>query len=105
MEPLVVILSTAPASHAPGIARELVGQGLAACVNITDIRSVYRWEGVICDEPEQLLLIKTRKSLREETMAALRKLHPYQIPEMIVLPVTGGWPPYLSWVAMETRDP
>jgi len=98
----IVIFSTAPASLAETIARALVERRLAACVNMTGVRSVYRWEGEICDEPEQLLIVKTTQEYGEKVLAAIRELHTYAVPEMIVLPITGGYPPYLAWIAQET---
>lgn len=98
----IVILSTAPASLAETIAQKLVTRRLAACVNMTEVRSVYRWEGEICDEPEMLLLIKTTNENEKTVLEAIRELHTYAVPEMIVLPITGGYPPYLAWIRQET---
>jgi periplasmic divalent cation tolerance protein len=102
MTDAVVILSTAPVSQAKAIAQVLVEKRLAACVNIMDVRSVYRWEGKICDEPEQMLVIKTLRERQEAVITAIRELHGYELPEMIVLPVTGGYAPYLAWIGQET---
>jgi len=98
----VIILTTAPASLAPEIARALVDKRLVACVNIVDVRSIYRWEGAVCDEPEQLLVAKTVQDRADAAIAEIRTLHRYELPEMIVLPVTGGYLPYLAWIAGET---
>ncbi|MEN6609478.1 MAG: divalent-cation tolerance protein CutA [Methanoregulaceae archaeon] len=98
----IVILSTAPAPLAETIAQKLVTRRLAACVNMTEVRSVYRWEGEICDEPEMLLIIKTTTENEKTVLAAIRELHTYAVPEMIVLPITGGYPPYLAWIGQET---
>ncbi|MDD1710905.1 MAG: divalent-cation tolerance protein CutA [Methanoregulaceae archaeon] len=98
----VIILSTAGEMEAKGIAQALVMQHLAACVTITPVESVYRWNGELCDEREQLLIIKTVITNADAVMAEIRKLHSYELPEMIVLPVTGGYPPYLQWLAEET---
>jgi periplasmic divalent cation tolerance protein len=100
----VIILSTAGETEAKGIAQALVMQHLAACVNIMPIESVYRWKGELCEDREHLLIIKTVTSNADEVMHEIRNLHSYELPEMIVLPVTGGYLPYLQWLADETRS-
>ncbi|MCB9556120.1 MAG: divalent-cation tolerance protein CutA [Deltaproteobacteria bacterium] len=96
---ILCVLATAPVQEAPQLARALVTERLAACVNMLPaVRSIYRWQGEICDDQEALLLIKTTA----ERFAALRdrlvELHSYDVPEVIALPVQGGNAPYLSWV-------
>ena len=98
-----IILSTASAENAEVIARTLVTERLAACVNMTQVRSVYRWKGEFCDDHEILLVIKTLESEKGNVMARIRSLHSYELPEMLVLPVAGGYAPYLEWLAGETR--
>jgi periplasmic divalent cation tolerance protein len=98
----VVILSTAAPENAPEIAREVVGQHLAACVSCTGVRSYYRWKGELCDEQEQLMIIKTVRGNVDTLIAAIRAVHTYELPEIIVLPITGGYEPYLSWVREES---
>lgn len=84
---------------AASIARSLVQRGLAACVNIVpEIRSVYFWDGRVCDEVERLLIIKTRAELYETLERAVRELHPYQTPEIICLEIQRGLPAYLQWI-------
>jgi periplasmic divalent cation tolerance protein len=101
---VVVILSTAGSAEEAGrIARGLVERRLAACVNcVSGVRSVYRWEGKLCDEGEWMLVIKTRRKLAGSVVEAIRELHSYECPEAVVLPVQGGNPAYLKWVADET---
>ena len=94
----VVILSTAPASEAGDLARYLVDRHLAACVNVTPVQSFYRWEGAVHHEPENLLIIKTTADLAEQVTTAICSHHPYQVPEVVVLPVVGGSAPYLAWI-------
>jgi len=104
-EPCRVVLITAP-SHkiAEMIAKALVEERLAACVNIlSSIRSVYRWEGKVCDDREELLIAKTRAGCLDRLGGRVRELHPYEVPEVIALPVEWGSSDYLSWVAGETR--
>lgn len=100
----VIILSTAGEREARGIAQALVIQHLAACVNIMPVESVYRWEGKLCEDREHLLIIKTVTSNADSVMHEIRNLHSYELPEMIVLPVSGGYHPYLQWLAEETRS-
>lgn len=98
-----IILSTASRDEGPAIARHLVEKRLAACVNMAEIQSVYRWEGSMCNDPEILLVIKTTSDRVRDTMCAIRDLHSYHLPEMIVVPVVAGYPPYLSWLEDETH--
>jgi periplasmic divalent cation tolerance protein len=100
----VVILSTAGVEEAPSIAEILVKEHCAACVNITPVRSVYHWKGELCRDQELLMIIKTTRDRAGAAMARLRELHSYELPEMLVLPVTGGYPPYLEWLSKETRS-
>ncbi len=100
----VMILSTAPPEEAGAIARALIEEHLAACVQIAAIRSLYRWQGRIEDEPEELMLIKTRRHLAGAAIARIRELHSYEIPEAVVIPVETGSPEYLAWLSAETAD-
>lgn len=100
----VVVLSTAPDDEvAARVARALVEGGLAACVNIVPgVRSIYRWQGKLCDDAERLLVIKTRPARADAVIAAIKANHPYECPEAIVLPITGGAAAYLAWVQENT---
>lgn len=96
----ILILTACPdEATAARIARDLVESGLAACVSrVPGIHSTYRWEGRLQDEPEVLLIIKTL-AIRYQTLEMrLKSLHPYEVPEIIALPVAGGSPEYLSWL-------
>jgi len=97
----VVILSTFPsADKAAEVARLLVEERLAACVNLVPaIRSIYRWQGTVQDDAESLAVIKTTEDKESAVLARLRVLHPYEVPEMIVLPIVRGHEPYLAWLA------
>ena len=103
--PVVVVFSTFPTEgKAAEVAQTLVGEHLAACVNLVPrIRSIYTWEGKVCDESETLAVIKTTAERADALTARLVDLHPYDVPEAIVLPVDGGHAPYLAWVAEMTR--
>ena len=102
---ICVIYSTVPPSRSSDLAKRLLEKDLVACVNITPVRSLYRWNGELCDDGEHLLIMKTKKSLAELVVRALRDMHPYELPEIIVLPVDTGHQPYLDWVHGETRGP
>jgi periplasmic divalent cation tolerance protein len=88
------------------IARIVVTEELAACVNrIAGIQSLYRWQDQICEATEQLLMIKTVPACYEALEMRLRALHPYEIPEIIVIPIVTGSSPYLAWLAAATKAP
>lgn len=100
----VVCLSTCSnAEEAEKIARALVEEQIAACVNLVPgVRSIYRWEGKIEDAQEILLVIKSRKHLVDQMLFRLRQLHSYTVPELVVLEVGEGNPDYLAWLADST---
>lgn len=96
---VVVVYVTAPVSEAPTLARALVERRLAACVNVvSQVRSIYRWEGAIHDEAEALLIVKTSAATLDALLGGVRELHSYSNPEAIALPVVRGLEPYLAWV-------
>ncbi len=101
MTDVLVVLVTAPsAEKAEEIARALVEAGLAACGNVlASVRSIYRWEGKVHDDPEALLVLKTTRGRFADLRDRVLSLHPYQVPEVIALPVEAGHGPYLDWVA------
>ncbi|HKU79266.1 MAG TPA: divalent-cation tolerance protein CutA [Rhodanobacteraceae bacterium] len=100
----LLCLSTCPdAETAAIIARTLVGERLAACVNrLPGVQSTYRWHGEIHDDAEVLLLIKTTRERFDALRDRLTKLHPYEVPELIAFEITDGLPAYLEWLASET---
>jgi periplasmic divalent cation tolerance protein len=99
---IFVVLCTTPPGISEVIARELLERRLVACVNITSVRSLYRWEGNVCDDAESLLIMKTQASTVPDLIAAIRSVHPYDVPEIIAVPVTAGFQGYLDWVVEET---
>jgi periplasmic divalent cation tolerance protein len=103
----VVVLVTAPsADAAASLARTLVEEGLAACGNVVPgIRSIYRWAGEIHDDAEALLVLKTERRLVGALKSRLPEIHPYQVPELLVLPVEDGLGPYLAWLRASVRPP
>ena len=99
-----VVLVTAPdAETGARIARTLLEEHRIACANLLpQVRSLYRWEGAVEDEPEVLLVLKTRAEGLEALSERVREIHPYDVPEVIALPVSAGHAPYLQWVREET---
>jgi periplasmic divalent cation tolerance protein len=99
-----VVLTMVPdASLGEMLARKLIEERLAACVNvIPGARSLYRWQGQVQDDAEVLMLIKTTGKRCAELADRINELHPYDVPEVLVLPAAGGSASYLGWVATET---
>src|ERR1035437_464748 len=105
MDVLLVITNLPDAASAQALASSLIEQRLAACVNIlAPCRSVYRWQGKIEAAEEVPLLIKTTAERYAALELAIRAQHPYELPEIVAVPLSGGLPAYLSWVAEETRE-
>ena len=105
-DPVLVLVTAPDRDIAKNIAQNLVESKLAACVNILPgILSIYEWEETIQDDHEVQLYIKTRNGLLEEKIIPLiHDLHPYQLPEVIVLPIVGGSDLYLDWIIAETSS-
>ena len=101
----MVVLVTCPRQTVgEKLARTLVRERLAACVNlIPGLTSIYRWEGKVHRDAEVLLVIKTRRLRLTALIRRVTALHPYSVPEVIALPLVGGSAPYLSWVQDSTR--
>ncbi|XP_033169241.1 protein CutA homolog [Drosophila mauritiana] len=96
----VAFVTTPDRESARKLARSIVELKLAACVNIvSQVESVYMWEGVISEDPEYLLMIKTRTSRIDDLSKFIRENHPYSVAEVIALPIQNGNPPYLDWIA------
>lgn len=86
------------------IADELVKRRLAACVNrIPGLISTYEWQGEICEDGEDLLLIKTRRDCLDALERTLGELHPYELPELVAVPIDGGSAGYLDWINRNTQ--
>jgi len=99
----VILTTTGVEEQALSIARVLVSERLAACVNIIGpIRSVYRWRDAIEDEREYLLIIKTRATLYTKVERRVRELHTYEVPEVLALTADRGSPPYIKWLLEST---
>jgi periplasmic divalent cation tolerance protein len=100
MSGYAVVLSTVGSEvEASLIARALVERRLAACVNVVaGVSSTYRWQGVVRTDPEWLLVVKTRRDRFEEVRAAIRELHSYELPEVVLLDIGVGDRAYLAWI-------
>ncbi|MCU0808218.1 MAG: divalent-cation tolerance protein CutA [Candidatus Contendobacter sp.] len=106
LSPLIILCTCPDLATAERIAETVVGERLAACVNIVPgLTSIYYWEGQIQRDAELLLLIKTRQEVYPLLEARIRQLHPYQIPEIIALPIQTGAAAYLDWIADNTGAP
>ena len=105
MTDAMLVLTTLPNSDAAAdLAKKVVGEKLAACANVMPaVRSIYRWQGALQDENEVLVLLKTRQARFEKLKARILELHPYDVPEVIAIPVEQGHGAYLDWIANETR--
>jgi periplasmic divalent cation tolerance protein len=105
MEPALIVLTTfGDAEAALRVAHLLVEEELAACVNVLgEVRSVYRWKDAVTEDREVQCLIKTTVAGFERLRARLVELHPYELPEVIALPVTDAHAPYLGWLVSSVR--
>jgi periplasmic divalent cation tolerance protein len=104
-EPIVVLMTAANREEAGRIAELLVGARLAACVQIiSEIQSVYRWQGEVARENEVMLLAKTTLDRFDELDFAVRESHSYETPEIVALPVTAISEPYLAWLQEEVAQ-
>ncbi len=102
---VVIMVTAANRRQCRKIARHLVEAKLAACVNITQpVQSIYRWQGKLADEKEFLLLIKSTRELFAEIKSEISKMHSYQTPEIICLPIIDGSPDYLHWVSDSVKQ-
>jgi periplasmic divalent cation tolerance protein len=105
-ETVAVLVTCGSEDQALTIGRVLVEERLAACVNLfQSVRSLYRWEGKLCDETEWLLVVKTRASLFSALEDRVTSLHSYVVPEIIAIPITKGHGPYLQWILDNTLTP
>lgn len=101
-----IVYATAPDEEsAARIAKTVVEEQLAACANIVPrIRSIYRWQGKVEDEPESLIFFKTAGDRVTDLLARIKTLHTYDVPDIVAFPIGDGHPPYLDWVLENSRD-
>ncbi|NNL05944.1 MAG: divalent-cation tolerance protein CutA [Xanthomonadales bacterium] len=106
MHPMFVVFCTCPNDQTAGdLAAALVERRLAACVNVLPgVRSIYRWQGQVHDDSETLLIVKTGRAAYPALQSWLANAHPYDVPEIIALPVGEGLPAYIDWVVQKTAD-
>jgi periplasmic divalent cation tolerance protein len=104
MTDAILVLTMLPnADAAAEMAKTVVNEKLAACANILPAaRSIYRWKGKVEDANEVLVLLKTRHEHFDRIRARILELHPYEVPEVLAIPVEQGYYPYLEWLARET---
>lgn len=101
---IVIYITTGSVNEAKKIGRVLVEEKLVACSNIiSPIRSIYSWQGKICDDKEVLMILKTRKNLFKQIAKRVETLHSYDVPEIIAMPIIEGSSKYLSWLNEETK--
>jgi periplasmic divalent cation tolerance protein len=102
-EPLVVLITHDSPQEAERLAEVLVGEKLAACVNVLPgIVSIYRWQGAVQHDSEALMVVKTRRPLLQRLTARVKALHSYDEPEIVALPIVGGSESYLDWLTQVT---
>jgi periplasmic divalent cation tolerance protein len=95
----IVVFITCPPDLSESMSRTLVEERLAACVNIIGgIRSIYAWEEKICNDSEQLLVVKSNRSAWDKLCERVKQLHSYDVPEIVCLPIEDGYRPYLAWL-------
>jgi periplasmic divalent cation tolerance protein len=102
----IVLITTPDRETALEISGHLVEHKLAACANILEnARSIFTWQGEVSDESETLMIVKTRSDLfQEKVIPAVAEIHPYEVPEIIALPIVGGYQPYLDWIDEVTAE-
>ena len=102
MEYCSIYVTAGSEEEAAGIGRTLIEERLAACANILPVKSIYRWEDSIENDAEVVMFIKTRSSLAEKVTERVKSLHSYEVPCIVVLPITQGNAEYLQWIEEST---
>ena len=106
MEFIIIYCTTPNRKEGVEIAKALIENNLAACVNILDkVESIFSWDGELTEEKESMLVIKTRKELFLKVNIMIQKLHSYNVPEVIAIPIIDADETYLKWIAHETEQP
>ncbi|ARM76579.1 divalent-cation tolerance protein CutA [Acidianus manzaensis] len=105
MAEIVVITTVSELASGKKIAKTLVEEKLAACVNIIPyVKSIYTWEGKIVEDDEAFLVIKTESSVKDKIIKRIKEIHPYELPEIITLDITGGLENYLNWIRENVKS-
>ena len=94
----MILTTTASRDEAQAIAKLLIDEKLAACVQLLPIESFYAWQGKTQNEAEILLLVKTRRALFDPAIARIKQVHSYSVPEIVAMPFTAGFAGYLDWI-------
>lgn len=103
-EYIVILVTTDSSDSAQRIGQSLVNKKLVACCNIvSNIKSIFRWKGKIDKSDEVLLILKTKKDVFQKVVQEVRNLHPYEVPEIIALPIVYGNKDYLGWIEKEVE--
>ena len=106
MSAVIAYVTTESVEQAEHIGQALVAERLAACANILPgMRSIYRWKGAVETAEETVLIAKTREALAQALINRVRELHTYEVPCIVVLPITAGLPAFLRWIDDETSAP
>jgi periplasmic divalent cation tolerance protein len=104
MTPIMIYITTSSTEEALRIGRDVVALRLAACANVLPgVTSVFRWQGEVQEDGETALILKTRSELVEPLTKRVKELHSYDCPCLVALPIAGGNPDFLQWIAEETR--
>jgi periplasmic divalent cation tolerance protein len=104
---MLLVFSTFPNEEkAREIVRCLVDERLVACGNLVpSIRSIYRWKGTVHEETEVMVILKISRAAYPEVQKRIRELHPYELPEVVAIPVEAGLPEFLGWIAENSQRP
>ena len=94
----MIITTCAEKEAAKAIAKVLLEKGLAACVQMLPVESMYVWQGKLCDDNETILFIKSKAGLFDKIAAVIKENHSYEVPEIIQIPIRAGLPEYLKWI-------
>jgi periplasmic divalent cation tolerance protein len=102
---IYVVFITAPRGKGRELARRLVEERLAACINVAEVSSIYWWEGKVEEDNEDLLIVKTTAENIAKLIERVKQIHPYQVPEVIAVPVAACLQDYCEWVRKEAKPP
>jgi len=102
---IIIFITTSNKKEAEKIAKALLKNKLAACVNILDrVKSIFRWQGKVDQANEALLIIKSHRKKLSKIIKLVKSLHSYEVPEIIAVPISGGYKPYLKWIDESLRQ-
>jgi len=105
MPEFVVGLTTCPRNKSEDLAHSLVDERVCACVNIvSSVKSIYHWKDEIVTDEESLLIMKTQEDYKEILWESIKKMHPYDVPEFVILPIKWGSANYLNWISENIKD-